>query len=100
MKHLFRWLSKETLPAYIASYHKINLWARSTQDGRLAIVLINSSFDTAESAEIMIRTNNDNIEIYDDTCEKAVIRSSAVDGPYKKFVLPAIPSWQIRLLIC
>ena len=99
MKHLLRWLSRDTLPAYIASYHKINLWVRSMEKGRLAVVLINSSFDTAESAEIMLHTSQDTLDVYDDRCTKQSIQSSMADGPYRKFILPAVPSWQIRLLV-
>ena len=31
LKTVFRWLSRDTLPAYVASYHKINLWVRGAR---------------------------------------------------------------------
>ena len=100
MKNIFRWLSNDALPAYVASYHKINLWARSLDDGRLAIALINTSFDPAESVTLMINTSSGSLEHYDDQCESRQIQCSSVDGPYRQFVLPTIELWRMRLVIC
>ena len=33
MKSVMRWLSRDRLPAYVASYHKVNLWARQPSEG-------------------------------------------------------------------
>ncbi|HSL03157.1 MAG TPA: hypothetical protein VK901_06420, partial [Nitrospiraceae bacterium] len=38
MKAVMRWLSRDRLPAYVASYHKVNLWAREPQRGRTPIL--------------------------------------------------------------
>ena len=34
MKSVMRWLSHDRLPAYVASFHKVNLWAREAQARR------------------------------------------------------------------
>lgn len=41
-KSVFRWLSKDTLPGYIASFQKINLWIREPQNGRIALALLST----------------------------------------------------------
>jgi hypothetical protein len=100
MKTLFRWLSKDRLPGYISSFHKINLWIREPQNGRVALAFTNSSFDPAKDVVLMLRTENKTIRLYDMKCRETVIRSSEADGPYQKFVIPEVDPWQARLLIC
>ena len=100
MKSVFRWLSKDKLPGYIASFHKINLWIREPQNGKIALAFTNSSFDTAKNVNLLLRTNNKTIRLYDMGCRETVIRSSETDGPYQKFVIPEVDPWQIRLVIC
>jgi hypothetical protein len=99
MKSIFRWLAKETLPAFIASFHKINLWAREPEKGRLAVALINASIDPGENIEILLRTDENEITIHNMSCEKTTVRSTGSDGPYKKFILPTVPSWQMVLIL-
>jgi hypothetical protein len=98
MKSLFRWLSKETLPGYIGSFHKMNLWTRQTPDGGCAIAVVNTSLDTAVGVELMVRTDRKEISVYDMNCGKVTVSSSMADGPYQKFILPEVPAWQMRLV--
>jgi len=98
MKSVFRWLSKDKLLGYVASFHKINLWIREPQNGKIALAFTNSSFDSAKDVILMLRTETKTIEVCDMECRKTVIRSSGVDGPYQKFVISDIDPWQIRLI--
>lgn len=100
MKAVFRWLSKDSLPGYIASFHKINLWIRESQNGKIALAFTNSSFDPAKGVTLMLRTENRTLKVYDMECRETVIQSSGEDGPYQKFVIPYVDPWQIRLGIC
>ena len=100
MKTVFRWLSKDTLPGYIASFQKINLWIREPQNGTIALAFTNSSFDPAKNVIVMLRTTNKTIKLYDMKCQQTVIPSSGTDGPYQKFVIPEVDPWQIRLVTC
>jgi hypothetical protein len=100
MKSVFRWLSKETLPGYIASFHKINLWIREPHNGKIALAFTNSSFDPAKNVVLMLRTENKTVKLYNMTCHETVVKSSGTDGPYQKFVIPEVEAWQIRLVIC
>ena len=100
MKSVFRWLSRETLPAYISSFHKVNLWVREPQNGRIALAFTNSSFDAAQNVTLMLRTENRTIKVYDMRCRESVIQSSGTDGSYQKFVIPVVDPWQMRLVMC
>lgn len=99
MKFIFRWLSKDSLPGYIASFHKINLWIREPQNGKIALAFSNSTFDQVEDVILMLRTKNKAIRIYDMQCIETIIQSSGSDGPYQKFIIPEVDPWQIRLII-
>ena len=100
MKSVFRWLSKETLPGYIASFHKINLWVREPQNGKIALAFTNSYFDPAKNVTLMLRTENKTISVYDMACNETVIKSSGTDGAYQKFVIPEVGAWTMKLVVC
>ena len=99
MKAVFRWLSKDSLPGYITSFHKINLWIREPQDGKIALAFTNSSFDPAKDVILMLRTEKRTIKLYDMKCRETAIQSSGTDGPYQKFIIPYVDPWQIRLVV-
>ena len=99
MKAVFRWLSKDSLPGYMTSFHKVNLWIREPQNGRIALAFTNSSFDQAENAVLLLKTNQKAIRLYDMNCKESVIHSSGEDGPYQKFIIPEVGPWQMRLVI-
>ncbi|MCX6221536.1 MAG: hypothetical protein NTZ69_11170 [Bacteroidia bacterium] len=99
MKAVFRWLSKDKLPGYIASFQKINLWIREPQNGKIALAFTNSSFDPAKNVILMLRTENKTIKLFNMKCKEMVIRSSGQDGPYQKFIIPEVEPWQMRLMV-
>lgn len=98
MKSVFRWLSKDTLPGYIASFHKINIWIRKTRNEATALSLSNSSFDTAENVELALLTGKSKIKIYDMNGSEQRVQSSGSDGSYAKFIIPKIDPWNILLV--
>jgi hypothetical protein len=99
MKSVFRWLSKDSLPGYVASFHRINLWIREPQSGKPILAFTNSSFDPARDVILMVKTDSRYIKVYDMKCRKSIIRSTATEGPYQKFIIPYIDSWQMCLAI-
>jgi hypothetical protein len=99
MKSVFRWLSKETLPGYIASFHKINLWIREPKQDKIALAFSNSSFDPAREVILMLKTKSSTIRLFDMECRETVIRSNGTDGPYQKFIIPFVDPWQMRLVV-
>lgn len=98
MKSLFRWLSKETMPGYIASFHKMHLWIREPHNGRVALALSNSSFDPAENVELMLYTKGKTIKVYDMENKETILKSSGQSGPYQRFVIPYVDPWEMRLI--
>ncbi|MGV8139668.1 MAG: hypothetical protein AB2L20_31175 [Mangrovibacterium sp.] len=99
IKAIFRWLSKDSLPGYIASFHKVNLWIREPQNGKTALAFTNSSFDSAVNLILKLKTNRQAITLYDMNCEETTIRSSGVDGPYQQFIIPKIGPWEVGLIV-
>ena len=98
LKSVMRWLSKDTLPAYVASFHRVNLWVRETQPGRYAVALLNAYLDPAASLEIRIKTDRDTLDFFDKTCARTTVQALDRQGPYQRFVLPTLPPWEVVLL--
>jgi hypothetical protein len=99
MKSVMRWLSRDRLPAYVASYHKVNLWTRQPDDGCLAIALVNASFDPADDLVLALLTQSDQIKVFDMDCREHVVRAGGRDGPYRHFTLLPIEPWSARLVV-
>ena len=101
MKSLMRWLSHDRLPAYVASFHKANVWVRPFENGKRSVVVLNASFDPAEGLDVALNTSFVVARVYNMRGqEEAAIRAGAADGPYRHFVLPPIEPWSMRLLVC
>lgn len=98
MKRVCRWLSRDTIPAYVASYHRINLWARDLGRGRIAVVLINASMDPARAPVLAVRTGTRAARICDMQCATRTVPAALADGPYRHFKLPTIPPWNLVLV--
>lgn len=98
MKTVFRWLSNDKLPGYIASFNKINLWIREPQNGKTTMAFTNASFDPAKNLVLMLLATSETIKVYDMQCHETTIHSSGTDGPYRKFVVPEVAPWEIRLV--
>jgi len=99
LKAVMRWLSRDRLPAYVASYHKVNLWVREPQDGRVALALLNASFDAATGLDLAIATTADEARVFDMQGKEQTVRAMSTDGPYRRFVLPAVEPWSVRLVV-
>jgi hypothetical protein len=99
LKSVMRWLSKDTLPAYVESLHKVHLWARGPGEGPMAIALTNSSFDPAEDLTLMIRTDRPEIQVVDASCRQTPVPATGSDGAYRRFVLRRVEPWEMRLVI-
>ena len=99
MKAVLRWLSRDTLPAYIASFHRVNLWARYVESDRMAITLLNGYLDPARDVGLLVRTERRTIRITDMHGRETAIQGSGEDGPYRRFVLPEIAPWEMALAV-
>jgi len=97
MKTLCRWLSRESLPALVDSYHKIALWSRRDAAGRPALLLANVSLDPATQVRILVRNAGPLTLTRMDGREESLPPLGA-DGPYTVFDLPYLNAWQAALL--
>ena len=99
IKNLFRWLSHDHLPAYVASYGSAALWCRTDSKGRLAFMLVNSSLDPARSTELLARTNGGPMVLVRMDGSETVLPASGQDGAYDRYLLPALKPWEMLLLV-
>ena len=99
VKSIMRWLSRDQLPGYVASFHKMSLWIREPRDGQTALALSNDSFDAAENVVLMLRTDRERLRVFDMDAHQSVLSAAGSDGPYRKFVLPRVEPWEMRLLV-
>ena len=99
MKAVMRWLSRDRLPAYVASYHKVNLWGREPSGGRIAMALLNASFDATDGLELAVATTANTARVFDMQAKEQAIHTRSSEGPYRRFVLPAIEPWTMRLVV-
>lgn len=54
LKAAVRWLSKDRLPAYVASYSRTAIWCRTDADGHLAMLVLNASTDSTDDITIAV----------------------------------------------
>ncbi len=99
MKSVMRWLSKDRLPAYVDSFHKVNLWVREPDQAGVAMAMTNSCLDPARDVILLVRTGKDRIRVFDMSGADSQVRSSGSDGPYRKFVIPSIEPWHMCLAV-
>jgi len=97
LKALCRWLSRESLPAYLDSYHKVALWSRQDAEGRPALLLLNASLDDAEQVRVLIRAAGPLTLTRMDGREES-LTPDGEDGPYSIFTIPRLDAWQTALL--
>lgn len=99
IKAVMRWLSRDKLPAYVASYHKVNLWVREPYGGQRAIALLNSSFDAAVGLDLAVAANSGEVRVFDMQGKQYTVRANKSDGPYRHFILPPLASWSMCLVV-
>ncbi|MHB0936879.1 MAG: hypothetical protein ACYC6A_10855 [Armatimonadota bacterium] len=97
MKALCRWLSRDALPAYVDSYHKIALWSRQDASGRPALLLANVSLDPAHQVRILVRDASPLTLTRMDGSEEPLSPAGS-DGPYTVFDIPRLGAWQAAML--
>lgn len=96
LKKIFRWLSRDGLPAYVESETKIRNLSYE-KEGRVLVSLFNYTNDSQKNVCICIKTDSDEAIVYYSNCVPQKICASAADGGYKKFVVDEIPPFEILL---
>ncbi|PIZ14738.1 hypothetical protein COY52_11180 [Candidatus Desantisbacteria bacterium CG_4_10_14_0_8_um_filter_48_22] len=98
IKTLLRWLSKDTLPAYVSSFHKIAVWCRRDKKGRPALLLLNCSLDIAEKVRVNILEDANNLTLIHTDMSAEKIKRMRIDKPYSVFEIKELHPWEIVLL--
>lgn len=99
MKTLFRWLSRDTLPAYIASYARVAVWCRTDAAGKPAFMLINASLDDFEDLALHALTGGEHVALVHMDGSQELLAPQGKDGPYSRYVLPQLKAWDMALLV-
>jgi len=98
MKALSRWLSRDSLPAYLSSFHKIALWCRRDATGQLVIPLLNASFDQVSGARVHIAETR-SLRLLRLDGSQTTLTVVAHDGPYTIVELPDLAPWELGLIV-
>ncbi len=98
IKALFRWLSSDQFPAYIASYSGAALWIRPDEQGRLGFMLVNTSLDTAHEIVLLALTGGINLSAMHMDGREATLTSAGKDGPYDRYTIPTLNAWEMVLI--
>ena len=98
VKSLFRWLSRDRLPAYVASYTRTGLWCREDAGGRPAFLLINASLDTAEETELMALTDGAPLILVRTDCGEEILPAAGLEGAYTRYFLSPLKPWEMVML--
>jgi len=98
MKTLCRWLSRDALPSYVSSFHRVALWCRRDEGGRPALLVLNASLDPAERLAVHVRGAAQALTLtrMNMVTEPAARREQ--DGPYAVFELPRLGPWETGLV--
>lgn len=98
MKSVFKWLTRNNIAGYVASFHKINLWIREPQNDNVAGAFIHPSYNVAKDVVLMLKTSKTKLKLYRIDCRETIISSSGQEEGYQKFIIPNIGPWEIRLV--
>ncbi len=90
LKNVYRWLSFDSLPAYISSFHRLAVWARGN-----AFYVANFGMSRAKEAKLCLRDSAEQREFTVFEGGKAVlhgtIQRELFDGCYSVYSLPELP---------
>jgi hypothetical protein len=98
LQSVMRWLSKNTLGAYVATYHRVSIWYARSQGGTPVVVAVNCSMDPAVGVALNVTGTGGTGTAIDETLAETEIRSIGTDGPYQCYELPPIQPWKPVLI--
>lgn len=99
LRNIFLWLSRDQLPAYVNSHHRMVIWAEENSNASATFIL-NTSLDTAQDVIIMIKGNTRKsvtVIFPGGQYEKLFVHSS--NNKYEKIIIPAIPPFSPALIL-
>lgn len=97
LRRVCRWLSRDTLPAYVESYAKAALWCRRDAAGRPALLLLNASADTVTDLALHVR-DAASLDVIRAGEAPLTLTPASADGPYTQWRIPTLGPWEAALL--
>lgn len=94
MKALLRWLSHDTLPAYVDSFVKVALWCRRDPEGCPALLVLNASMDDLEEVRLCIRDVGDHLWSPEGNGVSQGVARVGTDGVYGIYAISEMKAWE------
>lgn len=98
LRNVTRWLSRDSVPCYIDSYHRIAVWSRRDAAGRPAFVLINASIDAVQDVVLKARDIEQPYQALTMNGNFHDLHVEGTDGPYQLLRLPVLLPWSALLV--
>jgi hypothetical protein len=98
VRALCRWLSRDTLPAWIESHARVAVWCRRTPAGDRALLLLNASVDPAVDLTVLVR-DAPRLRVIRADGQTTRLSPQSVDAPYRRFTIPRLGPWEPVLLL-
>ena len=98
LKTLFRWLSRDSFPAYIASYSSAAMWVRTDAKDRLAFMVLNTSLSPAKSIDLLAHTSGAALHLLRMDGREEALPATGKDGPYGRYMVTNLLPWEMVLI--
>ncbi|MHB9026509.1 MAG: hypothetical protein ACYC7E_20430 [Armatimonadota bacterium] len=95
MKALARWITRDTVPALVESYHRISLWCRQGENGRPALFLVNATLDAAEDVRLLVRDDGQRLDLFHTDELINCLSPAEMDGDYAVFEIDRLEPWEM-----
>ncbi len=98
LKSLCCWLSQDTLPAYVESYHKVGVWCRRTKNSEPAVLLINLSLDEAKDIDLMVKGSFQKVTLISPGAQDKAVRGN-LDNGYTRVKIPSLSPFNAAIFV-
>jgi hypothetical protein len=88
-----RWLSRDTLPAWIDSFHRVAAWCRSDQRGAAGAVVLNTSIDAASGVMVRLHTAAATVRVVSADGRSAEVPVARDGTSFGCITLPDLAPW-------
>ena len=98
LKNVIKWLSKDTVPAYVESFHRAAVWARGN-----AAFVANMSMENAENLRLCLKTEAETVSAVI-TCGSKIVKTEKIEAKesfdgFSVFEISAIPITGTALIL-
>jgi hypothetical protein len=97
-RKLMRWLSGDRIDGWVDSFHRTALWTYACEDECDLAVVMNVSLDDLSEVHLLLRHEAKAVECVESFGSSRRIESVGRDGPYNRYVIDRLDSWQSVIL--